>query len=803
MFRFGECELDVRRRELRRNAEPVHLEPQAFDLLVYLVAHRDRVVPKRELLEGVWGHAFLTEANLTTRIKEARRAVGDDGSRQHVIRNVRGHGYRFVADVRGAGDSIETGRRVPLVGRDADAVAVRGLLDGAPAVTLTGAGGVGKSALARWVAAGAGASRTGGTHVIDLSRLEDAGDVLAAVTHALHLVMEGSRPDDTVRGIARCDALILLDNCEHVIDEVAFLVERLLGVPGSCVGLLATSRVPVGVSGEAVFAVGPLEVPDARALFVERAAAVTSTWRPSEDEPLIDRLVTHLDRLPLMIEMAAARLGSMTLDELDAGIRTGASLRQITHRSPTSRHRSVASVVDWSVSLLEAEQQRLFAGLSVFAGRVSASDIAAVLAPHEPSGVRFGLAALAERSLLVSESRAVETEYSMLRTVRAVAEHLLEEQGAAHATQRSHAEHVREVLGQVDDLVRTPRELEGRVRLDGLVDEVRAAHRWARSADPGLAADLSGSLFHAAHSALWSEPAAWAGRLVDRHDAEREQALHGALIACAGVAAHGGEPALSKSSAGPAAARAPVRLRASALELLVDVALYEGELDEAAAMADDLRRLGEELGDAHIIALAAADRSLASTYAGNPDAGIAALEDEVEELAPTDAAWIAYARAEALSAVSDDGAARSYRAAIEHGSAVGAHFVVAAGLTSLAVEQARTGDVPAAFDTYAEALSTFLRLGNHTHAVTAVRNLTGLLADVGEDRGAVLLASVAGLDAIRPSYGAEAQRTRQTLDRIRTRVGEGRFTAWSEESRGLDIDQAVRFASRLVEQQRA
>lgn len=807
MFRFGECELDVRRRELRRNAEPVHLEPQAFDLLTYLVAHRDRVVPKRELLEGVWGHAFLTEANLTTRIKEARRAVGDDGSRQHVIRNVRGHGYRFVADVRGAGDSIETDRRVPLVGRDADAVAVRGLLVGAPVVTLTGAGGVGKSALARWVADGAGASRTDGTYTVDLSRLEDAGDVLAAVTHSLHLVMEGSRPDDTVRGVARCDALILLDNCEHVIDEVAFLVEQLLGVPGSRVGLLATSRVPVGVSGEAVFAVGPLEVHDARALFVERATAATSTWRPSEDdsldESLIDRLVTRLDRLPLMIEMAAARLGSMTLDELDAGIRTGASLRQITHRSPTSRHRSVASVVDWSVSLLEAEQQRLFAGLSVFAGRASASDIAAVLAPQEPSGVRFGLAALAERSLLVSESRGVETEYSMLRTVRAVAEHLLEEQGSAHATQHRHAEHVREVLGQVDDLVRTPRELEGRVRLDGLVDEVRAAHRWARSADPGLAADLSGSLFHAAHSALWSEPAAWAGRLVDRHDADRERALDGALVACAGVAAHRGELALSKTYARPVAARATGRLRASALELLVDVALYEGELDEAAAMADDLRRLGEELGDAHVIALAAADRSLASTYAGNPDAGIASLDDEVEELAPTDAAWIAYARAEALSAAGDDGAAGSYRAAIEHGSAVGAHFVVAAGLTSLAVEQARTGDVPAAFDTYAEALSTFLRLGNHTHAVTAIRNLTGLLADVGEDRGAVLLASVAGLDAIRPSYGAEAQRTRQTLDRVRTRVGEGRFSAWSEESRRLDIDQAVRFASRLVEQQRA
>ena len=95
MYRFGDCEVDPARREVRRGGELQHLEPQAFDLLVLLIGQRDRVVPKRELLDGVWGHQFLSEANLTTRVKEARRAVGDDGTAQHTIRNVRGRGYRF------------------------------------------------------------------------------------------------------------------------------------------------------------------------------------------------------------------------------------------------------------------------------------------------------------------------------------------------------------------------------------------------------------------------------------------------------------------------------------------------------------------------------------------------------------------------------------------------------------------------------------------------------------------------------------------------------------------------------------
>ena len=111
MYRFGDHEVDVRGREVRRGDDIVHLEPQAFDLLVYLIEHRDEVVTKHDLLDGVWGHRFVSEAAITTRIKEIRRALDDDGNRQHTIRNVRGVGYRFVAELARADDARHTGDR--------------------------------------------------------------------------------------------------------------------------------------------------------------------------------------------------------------------------------------------------------------------------------------------------------------------------------------------------------------------------------------------------------------------------------------------------------------------------------------------------------------------------------------------------------------------------------------------------------------------------------------------------------------------------------------------------------------------
>ncbi len=799
MYRFGGCLLDSGRRELHRDGALVHLEPQAFDLLVYLVEHRDRVVPKAELLDGVWGHGFLSESNLTTRVKEARRAVGDDGTRQQVIRNVRSRGYRFVALVEAVGARRSTGARGVLLGREAELAATIELLERAPLVTLTGPGGVGKSTLARSIASQAEPSRPDGSWVVELASLGAGTPVLPAVARRLDVVLDDRRGEDTTRAIARLDALLVLDDCEHVVDEAAELVDRLLAISDGAIRILATSRVRLGSSAESVVPVAPLGVVAARELFAARARAVLPTWdlaAPGDER--VDRLVDQLDRLPLTIEMAAARLGSMTIDELEEAIRSGSSLLQLHHRATARRHRSLESVVDWSVALMDPAERRVLDGFSVFAGSVTAADAGAVLAPEDPRSVQRSLVQLTEQSLLVAALDGAAAGYSMLATVRAVADRRLASSGGGDELRGRHAAHIGAVVHEIDDQLRTPREPEARARLSGIVDEARAAHGWAQRHDPPVAAAINAALFQAAHSSLWFEPSDWAASLL-ASQGSATVGLHGARLASAGAAAHHGELALARHHASQVAATATGRPRASALELLADVSMYEGDLPAVLLAAEELRRLGDQLDDLHVSAFAAVDASLARSYGNDPDGALADLDDvDPESLSPTDGAWLAYARGEALSGARDRDAVAQYRRAIELGTPVGSRFVISVALTSLATELTRSGDLPAALAAHADALAAFLRHGNHTHALTAMRNLVDLVAILGDDRGTVVLGAATSHERVRASYGAEATVITEVLEATRRRVGEGRFDSWYAEGRQLDLDQCLRTAAQMV-----
>ncbi|MEY2581467.1 MAG: hypothetical protein QOE09_1316, partial [Ilumatobacteraceae bacterium] len=473
MVRFGDVEVDVPARELRRAGKAIHLEPQAFDLLVALLEHHDRVLSKIELLDGVWGHRFVSEASLTTRIKEIRRAVGDDGAQQHTIKNVRGRGYRFVADLEMADLPPTAGTSAGLIGRDREMVALVTALESSPLVTLTGPGGVGKSTLARAAARLAARSYADGARLVELATLDGGEHVLPAVARALDIVLDSERPESADRAIVERDVLLVLDNCEHVADEVAALLDRLMAIGGSQIRVLATSQVRLGLSVEQVLNVQPLVSEHALELFTIRALAVRPTWDP--DEVGLERvlsLLAGLDQLPLTIEMAAARLGSMTFDELEHAITDGMPA-PVSHRSPVRRHRSLDSLVTWAAELLDAPLRLTLTEFSVFAGGVAAADAAAVIAPDRPTVV-FDLASLAERSLLSAEVDGPATRYRMLSTVRAVAARWLEESGTAEDVRRRHAEHFADATRLLDRQIRTADEVKGRRRLDGIVAEVRA-----------------------------------------------------------------------------------------------------------------------------------------------------------------------------------------------------------------------------------------------------------------------------------------------------------------------------------------
>ena len=799
MFRFADCEVDPPSRELRRGGAVVHLEPQAFDLLVQLIERRDRVVTKHDLLDGVWGHRFVSEANLTTRVKEARRAVGDDGSRQHTIKTVHGHGYRFVARLH---DSSVAQAAAGLIGRDGAVKSITERLRNTPLVTLVGPGGVGKSSLARAVAAECAPRFGDGANFVELANIDAPEHVLPTIARALDVVLDSDRPEQAVRAMANLDALVVVDNCEHLVDAAGELLDRMLTVAaGNRIRILATSQVRLGLSIERVHRVEPLSTDDAVALFHARAADAHDAWSEhSVDRARIERLLWRLDHLPLTIEMAAARLGSMTFDELEAAIDEGPHLLQVSHRSPTRRHRSIESLVEWSAAMFAPDKRRMFAELSVFAGAVGAADVAEVVGSTRSPQVQFTLGALADRSLLTTVTDGASTRYRMLSTVRAVAGRWLDDDpDAATAVRGRHATHFAEVSRSIDAAIRTPDEVAGRRRLDAVVDELRAAHQWAQRHAPETAAQIVGALHLASYSTFWLEPVQWARALLALHPAALPDELMGARLIVAGWAANHGDLQLARSQIAGALESDDLRSRAAAIEILSDIDLYDGDLDSVIAGTNELRRLGVELADAHWRTIAAVNGALALTFAGRPHDALDRLTDVDETTpSPSDCAWATYARGEALSAIGDALAADAYLAAIDLARPAGNQIVVSVSRAALAVEFARAGEHRHALDVFAECLEAYARHGNYVHAVTSLRNIVSVLAAVGDDHGAAVIGLATTSDQLRTSYGREAEQLADVLAATARRIGPVAFAECRLAADELSVEATTQFAAARV-----
>ncbi len=486
MLRFDGCSLDLARREVRSGGQLQHLEPQAFDLLAYLVEHRGRVVPKEELLDRVWGDQFVSDAALTTRVKEVRRAIGDDGRRQRLVRNVRGRGYRFVGEIAHPAGQNPAGAAEPILGRAHDIAGVARLLSTSTLVTLVGAGGVGKTRLAVEVAAVTGAQAPDGAFFVDLSALASAQAVVPAILRSVDLQVEGDLA--ALQALSALDALVVLDNCEHLIEPAAAAAEAVLGFGGR-VRILATSRERLGVRGERVWPVSPLDVTAARQLFVDRARAVSPGFDPhSADATAVHRVVDEVDRLPLAIEMAAARVGAMGMAELAGLVTTRLDLLRSPQRGTTDRHRTLAAVIAWSEELLDDSERTAFAELSAFAGPALGADLDGVI---DGGDALDRVCRLVERSLVIAEVSTGPTRYRMLETVR---RHAAASAGNDEALRLRHATWFTEMAEEADALLRTPAEREGHETIEARVDELRAAHRWARSQAPHLAARLTAAL---------------------------------------------------------------------------------------------------------------------------------------------------------------------------------------------------------------------------------------------------------------------------------------------------------------------
>jgi predicted ATPase/DNA-binding SARP family transcriptional activator len=396
------------------------------------------------------------------------------------------------------------------VGREREVDAVAELLATARLVTLTGAGGAGKTRLACEVAARTSGAYADGVWLIELAAVATQDLVPRQVADALGLVLEAGRPEvpALVEHCRRRALLLVLDNAEHLLDAVADLVLSLQRSAGG-VRVLVTSRQPLACEGEHVWPVGPLGLPptagqdlpavadsDAVQLFTERARAADPSFVLSPaNADVVARVCERLDGLPLALELAAAWVPAVGMERLLDRLQSSLELVERTRRSSDARHRSLTAALDWSCSLLEPRDAQALRRLSVFVSGFDADAAAAVL-ETPPEAALDRLARLRAASLIVADGRH-ERRLRLLEPVRQYAAARLEESGEGAASRRAHLEWCTELAARNDPRLRNDAAAGPEVvaLLEREHDELRAA--LARAVDDGrgeqaaaLAADL-------------------------------------------------------------------------------------------------------------------------------------------------------------------------------------------------------------------------------------------------------------------------------------------------------------------------
>jgi non-specific serine/threonine protein kinase len=371
----------------------------------------------------------------------------------------------------------------PLIGRTRELAGISEKLRRNRLVTLAGPGGVGKTRLALEVSDQEVRGRSDGVWLVDLTAGAGAPDVAAEAARTLDLRSPaGPEAAAALRAyLAERDALLVLDNCEHVIEPCAELAASLLG---SCerLRILATSREPLEIAGESVWRLEPLGTEDARQLFVQRARQRRPDYMPGEDEETtIAGICARLDHLPLAIELAAARAGAMSPEELLTDLeKRGGELAGRGRLTPP-RHRTVGATVDWSYQLLEATEQRALRSLAVCVGGFDA-DAALAIARLDS---RDTLEELVEKSLVVvGETSRGRTRYRLLETVRDYALEALVEAGEHEEARERHLRHFSAVPGTPGPGWPSPEVLRIVEELHEDYENVRSALEWAVQSDP-------------------------------------------------------------------------------------------------------------------------------------------------------------------------------------------------------------------------------------------------------------------------------------------------------------------------------
>jgi len=479
VYESGGWSLDLTRRELRTRGVPVPLGNRALQIFVVLVQSAGKLVTKDELLSRVWPGAIVEENKLQVHISAIRKALGTD---RGTVKTSFGRGYHLVGDwtIRKENSTEEPvavdPSRVPvrpfltnvpapgseLIGRNA---AVRHLLENLSAyraITLTGPGGIGKTALALEIARSLFPAVHGDCWLVDLASLSDPGLIPSVVAGVLGLKLGSDEiyPASVARAIGGKRLLLVLDNCEHVIDAAARLAETVMRLCPAT-SILATSREVLRIEGEHVYRVPPLDVPSheqddssivlrhsAVQLFIARARALNAEFSPHrEDLRTIAAICRRLDGIPLAIEFAAARAAmfgpELVLSRLDERFELLIGGR----RTALPRHQTLRATLDWSYELLPEPERRLLRRLAIFAAGFTLEAANAVMSDKDHAACAFleQIANLVAKSLVTVDGPPPARGWRLLDTIRAYALEKLAESGEAEQAAQRCTEYFRDL----------------------------------------------------------------------------------------------------------------------------------------------------------------------------------------------------------------------------------------------------------------------------------------------------------------------------------------------------------------------
>jgi len=628
---FGRFKVVRHRRELLADGRPVELGGRAFDTLMALIDARGTVLDKNQLMSLVWPDRVVEENNLPAQIAVLRKVFGAD---RHLIRTVAGRGYQFTGEIHTATAAAPSPpsrmTNLPeavseLIDRETELGQITAMVIEQRLVSLVGAGGIGKTRLALEVARHLLPRFPDGVFVAELGPLSRPELVPATVASALGLThVAHTLSDEGVAGAVGTKKLLLvIDNCEHVIEAAARIAEALLGAsPG--VSLLATSREALRVSGEYVYRVPSLDVPGedtqdvedvfryaAVRLFVSRAHAVEPRYVAGG--PVAAATVAicrRLDGIPLAIELAATRTAGFGVAGVAA--RLDDRFRLLTGGSRTlPRHQTMRATLDWSFELLSDSERVVLCRLAVFVGAFTLDAASAVAAGVDipASEVADSVTNLVGKSLVSTDVGGAIVYYRLLETTRAYAREKLNESAEFDHVARRHAEYFRDLFERAEAELETRPIAEWLGAYRPHIDDVRLALDWAFSprGDAGVAVVLTAAALPLwTHLSLVTECRGRAEQAIARlghqvpGDPRRDMQLYLALGLATNLQTHGGgqemNAALTKALE-LAEIRNDTRCRLRAIHGLYVHRLTTGDYRGALSLGEKFRAVATETAD--------------------------------------------------------------------------------------------------------------------------------------------------------------------------------------------------------------